>query len=296
MSSWFNGVKHLFQHKALKRDVLQSFKDMGITSRRWWGTYQVEAGQSRFWRVGNVVICVDRFMDEWHVAGCPVGKINGLKDEDQDGGLLSIPFEDLSFKTFTFKTQAEITLKPVLPNMPLASELEQHLYIPGGESILLYVSSPVWVRIETGDKTKIILDEIPTYALSETWVSHKNNTMDGEVCYSGHTHCSPHLKDVPSGPDRIISPLLITNKAEDTLILEKISVPLPYLSVYSDAENFLWTEQLYVNRESNENPEVEFAKGPPKALDEIYRLTPPRRDSNSHSGLKRLFVSNFVGS
>ena len=61
----------------------------------------------------------------------------------------------VNFKTFTFHTQPEIELNPVLANRPLASKLEHPLYIPGGEDILLYVSSPVWVRVQTG-KSKII--------------------------------------------------------------------------------------------------------------------------------------------
>lgn len=286
MNSW-NSFKGIFSRRSSIVDALQSFSDFGITSRRWWGTYQVEDGQSRFWRVGNVVICVDRVTNEWHIASCPVGKISDLPENEED---FSIPFEDLAFKTFTFRTQGEIELKPVLADLPLASKLERPLYIPGGEDILLYVSSPVWVRVQTG-KAKIILDEIPTFVLSDTWFG--TNTREGEICYAGHTHCSPHLKEVPSGPDRIISPMLIKNHAKQPLLLEKISVPLPYLSVYSDAENFLWTEQLYVYREEDESPDVEIAKGPPKALEEIHRLTPARKDIHSSSSLKRLFIDNL---
>ena len=209
--------------------------------------------------------------------------------EDEDN--FTIPFAELTFKTFTFHTQAEIELKPVLADLPLASKLERPLYIPGGEDILLYVSSPVWIRIQT-KKGKIILDEVPTFVLSDTWFGP--NTREGELCYAGHTYCSPHLKDIPAGPDRIITPMLIKNHAKQMLMLENISVPLPYLSVYSDSENFLWTEQLYVYREEDESPEVEVAKGPPKALEEIHKLTPARRDIHSSTSLKRFFVSNLA--
>lgn len=296
MAIWLGHLKSLFHHRQLTAKVqsneLQSFSDIGIKSRRWWGTFQVEDGQSRFWRIGNVVICVDRVTNEWHIASCPVGKITDLPAEDNDQNEnFTIPFEKLNFKTFTFRTQAEIELKPVLANLPLASKLERPLYIPGGEDILLYVSSPVWVRVQTG-KAKIILDEVPTFVLSDTWFGP--NTREGELCYAGHTHCSPHLKDVPSGPDRIISPMLIKNHAKQPLKLESIIVPLPDLSVYSDADNFLWTEQIYVYKEEDEGPEVEVAKGPPKALEELTLLTDARRDVRNTSGIKRFFVNNLV--
>lgn len=296
MPEWLKPIKSLFQQRqpgaSVNADELQSFSDIGITSRQWWGTYQVEDGQSRFWRIGNVVICVDRVTNEWHIASCPVGKITDLPDQDnEEANNFKIPFEKLNFKTFTFHTQAEIELKPVLANLPLASKLERPLYIPGGEEILLYVSSPVWVRVQTGE-SKIILVEIPTFVLSDTWFGP--NTREGELCYAGHTHCSPHLKDVPSGPDRIISPMLIKNHASQPLKLESISVPLPYLSVYSDAENFLWTEQLYVYREEDSGPEVEVAKGPPKALEELHLLTEARKDIHNSSSIKRFFLGNLV--
>ncbi len=296
MPKWIKNIKSLLRANddsmQSNTDDLQSFSDIGIKSRRWWGTYQVEDGQSKFWRIGNVVVCVDRVTNEWHIASCPVGNISDLPDQDSDDPHnFKIPFDKLNFKTFTFHTQAEIELKPVLANLPLASKLERPIYIPGGEDILLYISSPVWVRVQTGT-TNIILDEIPTLVLSDTWFGP--NTREGELCYAGHTHCSPHLKDIPSGSDRIISPMLIKNHARELLKLENISVPLPYLSVYSDKDNFLWTEQLNVYREEDTGPEVKVAKGPPKAIEDLTLLTSAREDIHTTSSLKRFFISNLV--
>ena len=290
MSTWFNKFKSLFQSKQRTINTLQTFREFGKTSRRWWGSYEIEAGQSRFWRVGNIVICVDRFSNEWYIASSQVDSLEDLPEADKDSAAtkLNIPHDKLNFKTFTFRTQAQLSLTPVLPDRPLASTLERPLYIPGDEEILLYVSSPVWVRVETGN-ANIILDEIPTFILSDTWLS--TNTIEGQLCYAGYTHCSAHLKTLPSGPDRIISPLFIRNYSKKLLLLTKLTVPLPYLSVYSDADNFLWTEQLYLYREGDHHPEVEVAKGPPKALAEITCLSPARKELIATSGLKKFFNS-----
>ena len=263
MSNWFKKFKAFFKAEQRTINALQTFREFGKTSCRWWGSYSLEPGQSKFWRVGNVVICVDRFTNEWYIASSQVDNLDiNTTESHLENSSLDISAEQLKFKTYTFKTQAEISLKPILADRPLASKLARPLHIPGDEEILLYVSSPVWVRIATGT-TNIILDEIPTFILSDTWLS--NNTIEGELCYSGHTHCSPHLKDIPSGPDRIISPMLIKNYSKSIFLLNKVSVPLPFLSVYSDADNFLWTEQLYVYRKGDDNPEVEVAKGPPQS-------------------------------
>mgnify|MGYP003556731003 FL=1 len=71
-------------------------------------------------------------------------------------------------------------------------------------------------------------------------------------------------------------------------------MPLPYLSVYSDADNFLWTEQLIVLREQDSGPEVEVDKGPPKALEEIQLLTSARIDIHTASSIKRFFINNLA--
>jgi hypothetical protein len=289
MRSLFKKLKKFTHPKRIRISELETFREFGEKSTAWWGTFQVESGQSRFWRVGNVVVFVDRFTNEWHIASSEVADVTQKSDKELVAGeQVQVTSNELSFKTFTFRTQAEISLSPVLADRSLASKLERPLFIPGGEEILVYISSPVWIRVTTGS-TKIILDEIPTFHLSDTWFS--NNTQHGELCYAGHTYCSTSLKEIPFGPDRIISPMLIKNKSKSLLHLEKVSVPLPFLSVYADEKNYLWTEQLNVKRERDENPEVLISKGPPTTLEQIIKLSSPRFDIHNRSSLKWLFGS-----
>jgi hypothetical protein len=290
MKSLLKTIKKLSRSKRTRISELETFREFGEKSTAWWGTFQVESGQSRFWRVGNVVVFVDRFTHEWHIASSEVAAVTN-NDESGLAEHLQFASNELKFKTFTFRTQAEISLSPVLANRSLASKLAHPLFIPGGEEILVYISSPVWIRVTTGS-SNIILDEIPTFHLSDTWFS--NNTQHGELCYAGHTYCATSLKEIPFGPDRIISPMLIKNKSKSLLHLEKVSVPLPFLSVYADEKNYLWTEQLNVKRERDENPEVLITKGPPTTLEEIIKLSSPRSDVRRRSGFKWLF-SNILG-
>lgn len=285
MPKWIEKFKSYFRRREGRLRSLQTFREFAEPVKPWWGTFHVEEGQTRFWRVGNMVVCVDRFTNEWHIASCPISQVQQPEEESTEDTTFQVPIEELVFKTFTFKTQAEITLTPVLPNRSLASKLERPFFIPGGEEIILYVSSPVWIRVSTGT-TNIILDEIPTFFLSDTWFGE--NFIEGELCYAGHTYCSTHLREIPSGPDRIISPMLIRNDSSLMLPIEKISVPLPNLSVYSDEQNYLWTEQLTVHREGDDHPKVRVKKGPPKAIASLERRSPPRADYTP--GIRRLFT------
>lgn len=274
------------------KQQLEILKHGSSVHKPWWGTYEIEAGQSRFWKVGNVIICVNRFTNEWHVASCQTETLESQShDTDMSDENLSVPTDKLKFKTYVFKTQAEITLSPVLADRPLASRLENTLYIPAGEEILLYVSSPVWVSIKTG-QSDLNLDEVPTFILSDTWVGQ--NTMEGELCYAGQTHCSPRLNELPYGPDRIIIPMIIRNDASSTLLLDTLSAPLPYLSVYRDHKNYLWTEQLILHRESDSTPIVFVEKGPPLIEQDIELLSPARKELKAGSHIKQ-FLNLLVG-
>jgi len=284
--SWITKLKDAFRPKRPKYSHIQTFGEIGQKTKPWWGTFTVEEGQSRFWRVGSVIIFVDRFTNEWHIASAPVEKSSDDLNEEAE---LDLEKHKFNFKTFTFKTQAELSINPILADRPLASKLEQTLYIPGGEEILLYVSSPVWVRVATSN-SKVTLAEVPTVMLSDTWFG-KTTTSEGILCYAAQTYCSSHLKDIPSGPDRIVSPMFIKNETRSILQLEKVSVPLPYLSVYADSQNFLWTEQLNVHRTGEEqHPHVHVEKGPPRAIEDIHRLTQARKDLHAASGLKKLLL------
>jgi hypothetical protein len=281
MLNWFKLPRFLSKKSStLPQDTVNNEMPSPLTA--WWGTFTVDDNESRFWRVGNQVICVDRYNDEWHIAHCSATRF------DQ-----SIPIRaiDLPFKTFVLRTQGnELMLKPTLPDRSVVSKLEHPLHIPAGEKIMLYVSSPVWMKMSAGKTTQILLDDIPTQALSDSWFGI--NTMEGELCYASKTRCSPRLEEFSTSSERIISPLLIKNRAKSTFILDKISVPLPYLSVYTDDVNRLWTEQLVLHRDSDIDPCVKVTKGAPRsATGTITLLTDPRIELKASTSLKHLFFT-----
>ncbi|MEY3182938.1 MAG: hypothetical protein RLZ35_923 [Pseudomonadota bacterium] len=279
MLDWFK-ILRLFSRKpaALQQDTVTNETPEPLTP--WWGTFNLVDNESRFWKVGNQVICLDRYNDEWHIAHCPADQFNP-----------TIPARavDLPFKTFVLRNQGnDITLSPTLPDRPVVSQLEHPLHIPAGEKITLYVSSPVWMKITTGKVPQILLDDIPTQTLSDTWFGL--NTLEGELCYASKTRCSSRLEEFSTSSERIISPLLIKNRSKKTLILDQLSVPLPYLSVYTDSVNRLWTEQLIIHRDGDDDPSVKVAKGAPKAYTgTVTLLTEPRIDLKASTSLKHLF-------
>jgi hypothetical protein len=245
----------------------------------WWGTFVIAEEQSRFFKIGSIIICLDRYNREWH--------INSYRNSElstNENHLPSIPSSKIPYKSFATQGFNEIHLKPTLPDRALLAQLEHPFYIPVNETLLIYISSPVWIRIETGG-TSILLDEIPTEILADTWFG--KNTLEGELCYASEMHCSPRLEDLPRDTTCVITPILITNRSHETLLLKELRVPLPVLSIYSDAQNHLWTEQLNIVQEDYSSSEIAVIKGPPKTLKNCQSIQ--RARFGSKPGLKNLF-------
>ncbi len=266
MRSWLQRVKNLLpiRRKKMASRLAEITDDLTDEQIAWWGTFSVEEEQSRFFKIGNMVLCLDRYNHEWHITTYREG--------------------EQPLKTFAAQASNEIILKPTLPNRSLLSRLDRAFYVPTGETLLLYTSTPVWIRIEAGNPP-IILDEVTTETLPDTWSG--KNTLEGELCYANKTLCSPRLEDLPRDITHVITPVSIENRSKETLLLQELKVPLPYLCVYSDLQNHLWTEPLNLYQEDLSHIEISVIKGPPQSL-KVPQLISPAR-IGLKSGLKDLF-------
>lgn len=266
MKAWLQKIKNLLPTRTKKTaskiaDIADDLSDEQVV---WWGTFIVEEEQSRFFKIGNMVLCLDRFNHEWHITTYREG--------------------EQPLKTFAAQASNEILLKPTLPNRALLSRLDRPFYVPTGETLLLYISTPVWIRIEAGSPP-IVLDEVTTETLPDTWFG--KNTLEGELCYANNTLCSARLEDLPRDITHVITPISIENRSKETLLLQELKIPLLYLSVYSDLQNHLWTEPLNLYQEDFNHVEISVIKGPPQSL-KVPQLVSPARISLK-SGFKDLF-------
>lgn len=279
MKSWLKKAKQFFsfQTKTKNTKYEEIVEELGEDNIPWWGNFLIEEDQSRFFKIGNIILCLDRYNKEWHITVYRGGDI-----PSEDSKTRPKP----PYKSFAAQASNEIALKPALPDRSLLSQLDHPFYIPIGETLLLYISSPLWIRMEAG-KPFLFLDEIPTEVLADTWFGR--NTLEGELCYANKSHCSPRLEELPRDNTRVITPVLIVNRSRETLLLRELKVPLPYLGIYSDAQHYLWTEQLNVYQEDQIHAETTVVKGAPKNLKDIQLIHPAR--FGYKPGLKNLFSS-----
>jgi hypothetical protein len=253
---------------------------------KWWGAFNLEENQSRFWEIGPLQLGVQRQKHEWRIAS------NSLADADKTR--LSIAteecpaFKKVEFRRYIFqRTTNQITLRPILADRSQVSHAETPFYLSPDQHVTIYVSSPLWVRIETG-ATNAILDDIPSLRQSDTW--HGPNTREGELCYASQTFCRTDIDDLPLRPNRILTPVKIINHDKHSLLIEQLSIPLPYLSVFVDATGAFWTEEIVLRNEAHHGHVIKQGKGAPRIAEDATLISAPRMTLKPHNFIN-LFYS-----
>lgn len=295
--SLFNKIKQFFSLKRTGYNLKEpNLNEIASSDAPWWGHYTIEEEQSRFFKIGNIVLCLDRYSSEWHITSyknfhgvqLPMDN-NELPSQTTHKLLSELPQNVKPYKKLSAYTSNEISLKPTLPDRTLLTSLAHQYYIPSHQSLLIFVRLPVWIRIKAG-KPSIYLDEIPTQVLSDSWSGM--DTLTGELCYETITDSSPRLEELPVDRMHAICPVRIENRARDTLLIKELKIPLPFLSIYSDLDNQLWTEEIMSAHESLQFPHISIGKAPIKITKELKLISPSRL--NSKSTFRDLF-SSFTG-
>ena len=81
----------------------------------------------------------------------------------------------------------------------------------------------------------------------------------------------------------------IVNNSDEPLLLERLSLPVPFLSLYSSEGGTLWTNGVTMCRESDTDiAEITVSEAPPPTEYITHRLTGPRRIAE-----KNMFIRAF---
>lgn len=181
-------------------------------------------------------------------------------------------------------------LTPVLADRAIVVRPEAPLYVLAGEDITIFASTPVWLRIEAGSPPRL-LTEIPSHRPSDTWFGP--DSMEGEMCYAVKTAGRLRLDKVPLRLHRAVTPIHVHNHASDALYLDRVQIPVQYLSLYRGENNFLWTPPVDLDRESSGDlAAVRFAGQPPSEAGASTLLSKARHEVRSNM-IIRTFTSIF---
>lgn len=239
-------------------------KDMKSDTQQeipWWGEFNLPKERAARWKVGPLTVWIIRFQQEWGIAyerqdesfgAATEVNLSVSLDDIADGAILDRYF-------FRSKTGA-FTISPAPADRPVVTRPVEPFHLFPGEETTIFVSSPLWIRFET-KQPRQLLQEIPIYRPSDTWFGP--STREGELCYASRTNCRLSLDNLPVRSHRAITPVRINNKRKTPLLLERLSLPVNYLSVFAAPRNLFWTENIAMDRKEEEAVTVQIGKGPP---------------------------------
>ncbi|MBT8446055.1 MAG: hypothetical protein HKO62_00820 [Gammaproteobacteria bacterium] len=235
----------------------------GVTE--WWGTFDVAVDAAVECVAGPLTLSVRRHANEWRV----------LQGAHAGAGAPATAHDETARRFVFRQTEGPLRITPALADRPVVTRPADHLAIAPDQELTLYVSSPVWVRLDVGEPPQF-LDEMPIVRSSDTWFGP--NTREGMVCYASRTEGRLSVDDIPARPDRAVTAARLRNLAGEPMTIDRISLPVPYMALYATVDGRLWTQSITLIHTSDaELSEVTFETGAPGEVSDARQIAPARQ-------------------
>jgi hypothetical protein len=212
-----------------------------------WGHYQLDVGALGRWRIGPLDLWVRRTALDWRYG---FERSDDVLESALD---VQVPFDESELteahpeEAARFgcrRTEPGLELHPRLADRPVVARPAVPFFIPAGQELELFVSTPVWACLRSG-RTDLV--ELPCVRPSDTWFG--TNTR-GELSYATKTHMRRQLENMPLRPHRAITGLRVVNASEEQLPIRRLSIPVPQLGLYRSKAGTLWTQHMLLRWES----------------------------------------------
>ncbi len=177
-------------------------------------------------------------------------------------------------------SQSALELSPALADRPIVVRPEVPLRLLPGDSTELRISTPLWLRLDAGLPAHRLLD-VPTFRPSDTWFGP--SPREGELCYASRTRARLAAASEGLTTTRAHTLLALTNGGSDSLLVDRINLPVPRLGLYLGDGGLLWTDGLSVARQPGEElVEVSIQRGLPPRLAGARRVAEPRNPEHGN--------------
>jgi hypothetical protein len=228
---------------------------------RWWGAVNVDEGGQVQVRIGPLRLWVERQPREWRTLAESTGDPFDTSAEVVVASSQAPPLDDTEeLRVAVTRTEAPLHVTPALPDRNIVVRPEAPWRLLPGHEALLYVRCPCWLQLAQGPR-RDDLARMPCYRPSDTWFGP--NTLEGELCYALRTRARRSLEGVDAIPFRFTTAVLVRNKASDTLVLERIKLPVDQLTLMGTADGWLATDKVQVDREDDGHTVRVHATGEP---------------------------------
>ena len=254
------------------------------TEQNWFGAFDIPIGGSGQWRVGPLELLIEHAPGEWRV-----GQLQHRDGGDDTAQVRIEPLvaadSSLKFDRYIVSDPGpQLTVLPLLPDRSVITRPVSPVYVPSNEAVRLYVSMPVWLRLAVGQAHKV-LAELPSQRLSDTWFGP--NTREGELCYALRSRCRLALDEDEVQQHRAVTPVRIRNRSMETLVLERLKVPVRQLSLFAGADGRLWTSELALDRtDDGHSVALHVEVGPPPEARGAASVAGPREAASKKTAMR----------
>ena len=266
---------------------------MGADTTQWWGSFSLDPGQVRRWRVGPLSLWLQRLEGEWRVAhdvgpDLSADAVEAAVADAQHPDLLAL--EQVQRHAVS-GAGGQLTLAPALADRPVVTRPEKPFCLPAGAEVAVFVSSPLWITLRA-EPGAVALCELPVVRPSDTWFGA--STREGELCYASRTFLRMMLDNVPVRPHRATTRVQILNQASTALPLRALKLPAPHLALYRTDAGQLWTQDLIFERTGDDTlASVRLRDRRPAMAPSAERVSDPRARSLNNSMI-RAFSALFT--
>jgi len=239
-----------------------------------WQALELNINESLLITLGSLKLVIRHDTKEWSIAY----EWQQDSDDEKPSCLLG---KDLDFTEieqnihrFAYSNNTSVLqLRPRLADRSVVTRPRVPFNLLARQRTWLYVSTPIWLEVVIGDN--VTLKEIPVFRPSDTWFG--SNTTEGEIAYATRTHARLKLDEISFNQYRAITPVELINDTEKPILLERISLPVPLLHLYSDKEKNLWTSPVSIVREPNNGTSIKIEPNSPAEVTQATELALPRQ-------------------
>lgn len=258
------------------------------SNTRWWGEFTFEVTQTRCWSVGSKSIFIQCHELQWLTWLSKAEMTDGAEQPIQVEEVISTATlsESNLIRHLHSDSSGTIIIKPALADRSVVARPSVPLHLLAGEKTTIYVSTPLWFTAKTPADDSLILD-VPFYRPSDSWFGL--STIKGELCYAKYTDARLDIAMLERHAHRAITPIRIHNEKNESMAIERLNVPIPYLHLYADKHNDLWTDAITLIREDDgELAEVKLDKCPPNVAIEACLVAEPRIASEQNRFIRNI--------
>ena len=242
---------------------------------RWWGAREIGVGRAGRWSLGPLALVGERRPFEWRLSW-EVRKDPSLNELEFGISESSLPDAgDHDVRRFALSSDGEtLLLQPQLADRPIVTRPSTPFTVLGGSTVNVFVTTPLWLEISQAEGK--VLADIPTCRLSDTWFGESPRA--GELCYASRTRARLDPERLVYHPVRAMTRISINNALGAPLLVERVKIPAPNLSLFIDRQGHLWTQAVHLVRDTPNQPSKVSFETPSLLISDAVEMVAPARE------------------